>query len=230
MGSGYLIRVRNSSNVLQTLSRVTGADTIDGTAANVSMPPKSALFLAVNSTTNGYLTIGRTGPFLDSDVIATGSSDGTKKVRLEVDGLTTDTTRVVTVPDRNITIGDLSPITASLGADVTLNNTGTYFDGPSVAQGTSGTWFVSGTVTVFDTGAASTFSVKLWDGTTVIASCQGVSESASHPLSLSLSGFIASPAGNLRISVKDISATTGKILFNQSGNSKDSTITAIRVA
>src|SRR2546426_953355 len=46
----------------------------------------------------------------------------------------------------NPAIPTLTPITNSLGADVALNNTANYFDGPSVAQGTSGTWFASGTV------------------------------------------------------------------------------------
>jgi len=46
---------------------------------------------------------------------------------------------------------------------------------------------------------------------------------------MALSGFIASPAGNIRISCKDVTATTGKILFNASGNSKDATISAMRI-
>jgi hypothetical protein len=119
----------------------------------------------------------------------------------------------------------LSPITNSLGADVLLNNTANYFDGPSIAQGASGTWFVSATVSVSDAGGATYFA-KLWDGTTIIASAQGpLNVSAS----LALSGFITAPAGNLRISVRDPTTVNGKILFNASGNSKDSTITAIRI-
>jgi hypothetical protein len=47
---------------------------------------------------------------------------------------------------------------------------------------------------------------------------------------MTLSGVISSPAGNLRISVKDTSAVTGKILANNTGLSKDSTITAFRIA
>lgn len=124
----------------------------------------------------------------------------------------------------------LSKITASLGADVALNNTGTYFDGPSVAPGSSGTWFVSGTVTLIDTGATAAFNCKLWDGTTVIASARGSNWNVAAQTTVTLSGYIASPAGNLRISVNDVTATTGKILFNSSGNSKDSTISAIRIA
>lgn len=124
-----------------------------------------------------------------------------------------------------------SQITNSLGADVLLNNTAAYFDGPSVAQGTSGTWFATGTVTLTDTAGSSNFHAKLWDGTTVIAS--GISTTAggtSFFMTITLSGYLASPAGNIRISVKDATSTNGKILFNQTGNSKDSTITAYRIA
>lgn len=124
----------------------------------------------------------------------------------------------------------LSPITASLGSDVSLNSTSTYFDGPSIAQGTSGTWFVSGKVTLSDLTNAPTFLVKLWDGTTVIDSAESSFSGTVNTQSVALSGYIASPAGNLRISVKESNATTGAIKFNISGNSKDSTITAIRIA
>lgn len=122
-----------------------------------------------------------------------------------------------------------SPITNSLGADVALNNTASYFDGPSVAQGTVGTWFVSGTVTLSNpaVAGASRF-VKLWDGTTVITSCN-ISNGTSDNVCASLSGYISAPAGNLRLSVRDVTSTSGKIIFNVTGNSKDSSITAFRI-
>ena len=123
-----------------------------------------------------------------------------------------------------------APITTSLGGNVSLSNTGTFFDGPSVAQGTSGTWFASGTVTVSDTAGAANIDLKLWDGTTIIASAQCIVLNANNSVAVSLSGLIASPAGNLRISAKDVSSTSGVILNNASGGGKDSTITAIRVA
>lgn len=122
-----------------------------------------------------------------------------------------------------------STFTNSLSGNVALNNTATVFTGPTVAQGTSGTWFASGTVTVWDTTGASEFYVTLNDGTTTIASAVTQSRTASAPVSVSLSGVITSPAGNLRISVRDITNATGAILFNQSGSSKDSTITATRI-
>jgi hypothetical protein len=124
---------------------------------------------------------------------------------------------------------NFTPITASLSGDVALNNTANYFDGPTVAQGTSGTWFVSGQVTVVDAAGATNFQAKLWDGTTIINSAY-ITNGGSYLTVISLSGYIVSPAGNLRISVKDSSAASGLIKFNQTGNSKDSTITAIRIA
>lgn len=124
----------------------------------------------------------------------------------------------------------VSSLSNSIGADVATNSAGTYFDGPSVAQGTTGTWFVSGTVTVIDTGASRNFNCKLWDGTTVIASAAVSTAGANFADTVTLSGCLASPAGNLRISVSEAVGSLGKILFNSSGNSKDSTITAYRIA
>lgn len=124
----------------------------------------------------------------------------------------------------------LIKFTNSLSGDVNLNNTGTYFDGPVVAQGTTGTWFVSGSVTLLDTAGTADMAVKLWDGTTVIASGFGHIDSANAREIVALSGYITNPAGNIRISAKDATSTSGKIQFNASGNSKDSTISAIRIA
>ena len=122
-----------------------------------------------------------------------------------------------------------SPITNSLGADVALNNTANYFDGPSVAQGSSGTWFVSGSVVVAG-GAGDNIYVKLWDGTTVVASGAKTILSGESFATISLSGYIASPAGNLRMSGRDTNTTGGSLKYNSTGNPKDSTITAIRIA
>jgi hypothetical protein len=125
---------------------------------------------------------------------------------------------------------NFSPITASLGADVALNNTANYFTGPTIAQGSTGTWFVSGSVTLYTPTTASQFYMKLWDGTTVVASGSYAQSVGGQQIIASLSGYIANPTGNLRIDVRDLSGTDGVIKFNFSGNSKDSTITAIRIA
>jgi len=51
--------------------------------------------------------------FTDTSAIVQGSADSTKKVRLEVDGLTTATTRVLTVQDSDGTIAYTSDITGT---------------------------------------------------------------------------------------------------------------------
>lgn len=117
----------------------------------------------------------------------------------------------------------------SIGSDVALNNTANFFDGPSVAQGTIGTWFASGTVTLNDTGGAAVMFAKLWDGTNVISSAEIRIDGAGEIKTVSLSGFITGPAGNIRISVRDATNTTGVIIFNATGTSKDSTVTAVRI-
>lgn len=121
-----------------------------------------------------------------------------------------------------------SPITNSLASNVTLADATLYYAGPSVAQGSAGTWFVSGTI-VSNAAAGNNLNYKLWDGTTVIAGAAINHAGTNTPVSLS--GFITSPAGNLRISVNNQSANSGTIMANASANgNKDSTITAIRIA
>lgn len=156
-------------------------------------------------------------------------SNGTDLAYGQVDLAASDVTGVL--PRAN---GGFTPsqITAALGANVAMGTTGTYFDGPSIAQGSTGTWFVSGSVTVENTVGGDIVNVKLWDGTTVVASCRMhlVSVSGTYYGVAGLSGYIASPAGNLRISVSPAGRTDGAIAFNASGNSKDSVISAFRIA
>lgn len=127
------------------------------------------------------------------------------------------------------TCGIAAPTTNSLGSNVALNNVANYFDGPSTAQGTTGTWWASGTVTLQDTAGAAVFDCKLWDGTTVISSGETLNASTGFRITMSLSGALASPAANIRISCKDKSSTSGLIVFNATGNSKDSTLTVMRI-
>lgn len=133
----------------------------------------------------------------------------------------------------NATSLNLSSITNSLANDITITTANTYYDGPSVAQGSTGTWFVSGTVTCADpTSGGGRFAAKLWDGTTLIATGANRVGGSGDLCSISLSGFLATPAGNLRISVTDTSNSgVGTISSNGTGNSHhDSTITAFRIA
>lgn len=143
--------------------------------------------------------------------------------------VTAGTGIAVTNPSGRPTIAvSITPITNSLSGDVALNNASNYFTGPTVAQGTSGTWFASGTIVVQDTGGGANFDAKLWDGTTVIASGDCNTTTANQRMCISLSGFLANPAGNIRISAKS-GSTSATISYNLSGNSKDCTLTVFRV-
>lgn len=179
----------------------------------------------------------------DTDKIIRSLMQAHEKTATNEDNIATNTANIATntadiatntlaIATNTATLAALtgSKITASLGADVALNNTSNYFTGPSVSQGSTGTWFASGTVTLRDTAGAAGFFCKLWDGTTVIASGRTDSSAANFYTSISLSGYLTSPAGNLRISVRDASSTNGVIIFNASGDSKDSTISAYRIA
>jgi hypothetical protein len=126
-------------------------------------------------------------------------------------------------------LGGLSNIVNQLTVDTNLNNTGSYFDGPSTAQGTSGTWFASGVVTVLDTAGGAAITCKLWDGTTVIASTGLNTAGANSVSTIALSGILATPAGNIRISCDDLTSTSGKIKASNFVANKDSTLTVMRI-
>lgn len=142
-------------------------------------------------------------------------------------GVSVTGTCAITTTGTCTVASNLSSVSNSLSADVLLNNTSTYFDGPSTAQGTSGTWFASGSVLLFGT-VGDGIMCKLWDGTTVIASGEATIPATSLTFQVALSGSLATPAANIRISCKDASNNTGKIFFNNTGNSKDSTLTVVR--
>lgn len=205
----------------------------------------STTSLAIGTGSKAFTTQSGLAYTNGARVRATASSDATKWMEgtATYSGttltITVDTTSGSgTIASWNLNVAgqvgasaSITSIAASLGADVSLNNTSNYFDGPSVAQGTSGTWFVSATVSVVDTAGAGGFLAKLWDGTTVIAAAADFTAAASQDASITLSGVITNPAGNLRVSVRDYSSSSGKIEANRSNQgNRDSTITAIKIA
>ena len=172
---------------------------------------------------------GAGGPVSDIPLGAGLSFSGGNLVGTRVGGASGDITvgSGLTLVGQDLRVG-LTALTNSIGADIALNNVANFFDGPSVAQGAIGTWFVSGTIVVLDVAQASILA-KLWDGTTVLSSTV-LTAPANFLSSLSLSGIITSPVGNLRISARDPTNATGLMKRNSSGQLLDSTITAIRIA
>ena len=196
-------------------------------AGSEALTNKTVNGLTVTATSGGTLTIANGKTLTASNTVILAGTDGST---LNVSTGGTLGTAAFTAASAYIPSG--TQITNSLGADVNLSNTGQYFDGPTVAQGSTGTWFASGTVTLYSSAVSnSQVYCKMWDGTSVIASGSTINNANASgvPNTMSLSGYLATPTGNIRISCRDITGTSGKILFNQTGNSKDSTISAFRV-
>ena len=122
----------------------------------------------------------------------------------------------------------LSGLTNSLANPVTMTTEGTYYDGPSVAQGTSGTWLAVGQVSVSGNAVGNYVTCKLWDGTTLIASA-GIQTAGSNYDSMPLSGMLATPAANIKISCEDSSANGGTINASTGAETKASTLTVIQI-
>lgn len=57
MTSTFMVRIKNSCPVSQTIARATGGDTIDGTAANITIPAGGSIALTTNAAANGYLIL-----------------------------------------------------------------------------------------------------------------------------------------------------------------------------
>lgn len=136
-----------------------------------------------------------------------------------------------TVAGQTCTLGStcgLSSITNSLAGAVTMTTAVTYYDGPSVAQGSTGTWFSSGNATISAPQASDQILCKLWDGTTLIDS--GYAQTGNGLLaSIHLSGYLASPAGNLRISCTNATRNGGTIATGNGIDAKASTVSAFRI-
>jgi hypothetical protein len=126
---------------------------------------------------------------------------------------------------------NVQALTNTLTGDVLITNNTSYFDGPSVSQGTTGTWAATGFITLIDTVAQSNVICKLWDGTTTIAAGRGNIQGTASALTITLTGVIVSPAGNIRISCHDVTAGNGaKMAFSDPDlNAHNSSLTVLRI-
>lgn len=159
---------------------------------------------------------------LSRTTVKFNSSGGTSKINFS----TTPQVAIIVTADDFIFP---TSFTNSLSGDVAMSS-GVYASGPTCAQGTTAglTWFASGSLTINGSGS-DTIYIKLWDGTTVIDSVRLTLNAAGNASSGAVSGKITSPAGNIRIDSQNNGAS-GNMLFNNTGNSKDCTLTVFRIA
>lgn len=201
----------------------TGANNTSTAAQNLGVltgTPNSLAFYSGTSTlqgltaaTNGQIPIGRTG---SSPLLANLTSSYGLLISNGPGAITSTVA--------------LNFVTSTLGANVNMTNTSTFFDGPSVSTVVNtGTWLVTAGVTISDTTTANAqFQFKLWDGTTVFAS--GVQTNPNNTAeSYTMTGVTTNPAGNLRLSVEDRSTVNGQIRSNATGLGTDSHIEATRI-
>jgi len=74
----------------------------------------------------------------DDDFAIKGSADGTKRARFEVDGITTGTTRVITVPDADITLANWSTGDVKLTWKTTADSGWVMMNDGSIGSAASG--------------------------------------------------------------------------------------------
>lgn len=188
----------------------------DSSSDTLTLVAGSNITITTDASTD-TITIAAAGgsslPVVDSTAIVKGSDDPTKQIRLEVDGLTTGTTRVLTAPDADGTLPLLSLAQtwtaqqtfaiASPTAPVVVNSTGVA-NGDSVYHlrlQQSGLDCITFRTSYADNGTSSTY-VRFHDPDTggylaALGFVPGTEFSLSYPLRVS--GDVYLDSGNIRL-------------------------------
>lgn len=117
-----------------------------------------ALDSGLSAVSYGLLSaVNPSSPVLDdATFLVSGSADRTKLARLEVDGLTTATTRVITVPDSNLTLIYSATAGAAMSAGVLTVPLRSYLAGLTLSTaGGSGTMSIAAGQATDSTNAAA---------------------------------------------------------------------------
>ncbi len=137
------LTVLDDSTVAAMLVTMGGAPlaspTFTGTpAAPTASGGTNTTQIATTAFVTSAVAAGGGAPFADTTAIVKGSADATKQVRFEVDGLTGSTTRIITVPDFDLTLvpkadpsftGIVSAETINIASDtILLDETQAVFD------------------------------------------------------------------------------------------------------
>jgi hypothetical protein len=170
--TGYFYMASNSA--ASASAAATSATNAATSASNAATSASSAATSASNASTSASnaaasaaTAASYTVPFSDANALIKGSADTTKQVRFEVDGLTTGTTRVVTVPDADLTL---------VGTATTQTLTNKTLTAPTFTGYTETVYELSGTVIDPANGTVqtktlsgnTTFTESIADGQSVV--------------------------------------------------------------
>ncbi len=166
---------------------------------------------------------GTTLPVADSTSIVKDDSDGTKQLQLELDALTTATTRVWTVPDRDQTVGKTSYLTATASSlPQTVSNTEGDVSGATVTLNLDGDWEVTACVDLNGDNGTGLVTIKLM--------YNGIDQT-----DFQINGLVTSAAGTFRGSyaghwiISNTGSKVAKLRSIKSGASSTANINAARI-
>lgn len=183
---------------------------------------------SVNTITFGG---GASNPFDDATAILKGSADATKLLRIEVDGLTTATTRVWTAPDANLTVAGID-LAQTWTANQTFGSGILRATSPQITTGINDSNGAS-LIAVTATGSAifgMTLANAASGGTVAIGvttPTQGASAIAGTPLSITASAAVA---GNVNVGAAaggSVTITAGAAARNTSGNANGGAVVLV---
>lgn len=213
----------NQWNLLQELEDALAGGDLELTVGNTT----------IGSGTNGRVLYDNNGVLGEKAVTGTGDVVLATSPTLVTPALGTPASGNLT----NCTgFPGASSVTAFLGADVALNNTANYFDGPNTGSiGANGQmWFLTATGTYTDTSAAATIVLAIYNGTSYICSSVSSVAATNFMASHTVSAVVTlSAATTFTLRARDVSTTNGSLLTSGSASAvanKATSITAVRLS
>jgi len=132
--------------------------------------------------------------------------------------------------------GILSTSSKFLLADVSMPSANTFYDGPNNLTLNSGTYILSGNVLGTNASEGQVYTAKLWDGSTVYASCQVVGGTSGRGNFLTFPGVVVTvSSGTKTFKISVATTDTNAIIratptYNNSGTTNTASyILAVRI-
>jgi hypothetical protein len=169
LGSGWSITYANVGSGVITLDPNL-TELIDGISTK-AIPAGRSLIIYCDGI--GLTTTLFAAPFIDSTPLLKGSVDSTKQVAFEVDGLTTATTRTLTIQDKNYTAAGLDDLGKRL-AQIQTFQTGVVATGTTIMpsdntipQSTEGDQYMSLAITPTNVNSLLEVTVQMHTSSSV---------------------------------------------------------------